>query len=87
LDHDGPYATACANHEQRMVLVRALLDAQTIEQHFPRRDRSQREGGGLRIAQRYRGDRRDALVHQVIFGVRALAIDRTGIPDPVARFE
>ncbi len=87
LNGDRGYTAGAANDQNRRCARHRLAHVQPIEQRLPRRDGGQRQGGGLRPVERFRLVADDPLVHQVQFGVGALAGHVAGVEDGVARLE
>ena len=88
LDQDRADAAGAAD-DQKRARIDALSGhrAEAVEQQLPRRDRGQRQGCGLRERQRLRLAADDALVDQMKLRIGALALDRAGIENLIARLE
>lgn len=86
LDGDGSHAARAADDQQVFATVARAVERErhALEQQLPRSERGQWHRGGLRKAQRRRLAAGDARIHQVIFGVAALAPAISCVIDLVA---
>jgi hypothetical protein len=71
----------------RTAFAHRLPHIHPVKQHFPGGDRRQRQRRGFRIGQASRLGADDALIHQMILGIRTLAVERAGVEHAVARLE
>ena len=86
LDSDRADAAGAADDDDGVCGARhRLADVQPVEQHLPRGDRGQRDGGGGGPVERFRLVTDDALIDEVELTVGAGPADRPGVEYLVAR--
>jgi hypothetical protein len=87
LDQDRADAAGAADDQERLPGAAVLRHPEPVEQQLVGGDRGQRQGGGLRVVQALRRERRDALVHHMQFAVGPGPGDRARVVHAVARLE
>src|SRR5205823_5178267 len=86
-DLDGDRANAAGAVDDQHARATVAADLHAVEKRFPRGDRRQRNGGGLREVERLRLAPDDAFIDEMELAVRARARDVAGVIDGVARLE